>query len=231
MKRMRYLGLLSIVLLQACELDNFDGPNATFTGSILDKDTKELVEQDIVEGTKIYYHELGWTNPEQQQMVIKTDGTFMNKLMFAGEYDFYFNERNFVKPDTLRGFQIARGTNVLNLEVQPYIRVAEAAIVKADNKIVATFTVKPTVDNKVKTIGLFAHIDNVVGDRFKLVETKEDIDRNVDAGGETFTLEIDLSSTNGQRLKEGQVYFFRVGAVIDGAATRYNYAPAVQIEI
>ena len=69
--------------MNSCELDNFDGPDAIIKGSFYDNETGKLIEQDIINGTKIKYIELGWTNPEIQQMVVKCDGSYQNKLMFS----------------------------------------------------------------------------------------------------------------------------------------------------
>ena len=39
---------MSALILHSCELDNYDGPDATLSGRIIDKETGELVEQDII---------------------------------------------------------------------------------------------------------------------------------------------------------------------------------------
>lgn len=76
--------LAAIMLITSCEKDNFDGPDATFSGEIRDKKTGELIPQEISDGSRIYYIEQGWENPSVQNMVIKKDGTFNNSLMFSG---------------------------------------------------------------------------------------------------------------------------------------------------
>ena len=83
--------LLTIIFFSicfvACEKDNLDiAPNATFGGEIRDMETGELVEQEIIRGSQIYFIELGWDNPPVQAMAVKNDGTFQNNLMFAGDY-------------------------------------------------------------------------------------------------------------------------------------------------
>ena len=37
---------MSALILHSCELDNYDGPDATLSGRIIDKETGELVEQE-----------------------------------------------------------------------------------------------------------------------------------------------------------------------------------------
>ncbi|MFR2070645.1 MAG: DUF3823 domain-containing protein [Bacteroides nordii] len=89
--------LLTIIFFSicfvACEKDNLDiAPNATFGGEIRDMETGELVEQEIIRGSQIYFIELGWDNPPVQAMAVKNDGTFQNNLMFAGDYKIILNK-------------------------------------------------------------------------------------------------------------------------------------------
>lgn len=232
MRKFKNICLLAcaLVVFSSCELDNYDAPNVSLHGSFFDNVTGELVEQDIVGGTKIIFVERGFKNPEEQNMVVKTDGTYRNELMFAGEYDLYFNESNFVLPDTLKRKELKQKENKLDFIVQPYIRITNKKIERIGNKIIATFSIKPTVDKKVKQVGLFAHVDYVVGDRFKLVESKLDVNAIV-ADETEYKLEIDLDSSNGSKLKSNKEYYFRVGALIEGNGARYNYASAVKITI
>ena len=52
--------LLTLFAVTSCdllEIDNYDGPNATIEGKILDIETGELVEQDIIDGAQIEFIE------------------------------------------------------------------------------------------------------------------------------------------------------------------------------
>jgi len=232
MNGLKYLIITLLILFvnYSCELDNYKEPNATLQGAIIDKETKMLIQQDLINGTKIMYEELGYKNPEIQNMIIKTDGTYQNRLMFTAKYNIYFNESNFVIPDQIKSYEVKKGANTLNFEVQPFIRVSSFEIEKVDNRLIAQFTVVSTVDTPVRTIALFAHIDYAVGDGLKLVEKKQDINAQVPAPV-TYTLEIDLNSPEGQLLKQGETYHFRAGAIIDQGNARYNYAPAIRLTI
>lgn len=227
MKRMINALLLisTVLMMSACELDNYEGPNAKIFGSVLDATSGEPIEQDIVDGSKILYIEHGYQNPETQNMVIKTDGSYRNNLMFAGTYTIFFNESNFVRPDTLKDYTVRGGDNTLDFEVQPYIRVSDESISRVGDKIVASFTITPTVGNEVKEVGLFAHVDYVVGNRFKLVEKKQAVNAVV-GSPTTYVLEIDLTTGDGSKLKSGHEYYFRVGALINAPGAKYNYASA-----
>ena len=89
---------VSCVLFTACELDNYDGPDAQIYGEIRDIETDALIEQDIVSGSRICYEELGYENPEQQYMNFMVNGEYRNNLVFSGKYDIYFAISNFNCP-------------------------------------------------------------------------------------------------------------------------------------
>lgn len=218
--------IIAVVLFASCKLDQYDAPNASIHGVVRDVNGGALIQQDVEAGSKIIYREHGFQNPEEQQMIFKENGEYRNNLMFPGRYDFYFNESNFVKPDTLKSYFVKAGDNTLDFTVQPYIRVSSVTIAKTGNEIVATFTITPTVTNNVKQIGLFGHIDRIVGNQFALQRAT----RNIDAASKdtpvTYTLKL---STNG--FTAGTTYYFRVGALIDVANAKYNYAPSVTITI
>ncbi|GHS91438.1 hypothetical protein FACS1894174_01290 [Bacteroidia bacterium] len=214
------------VSMISCELDNYNGPDATIKGVVKDVKDGSLIEQDVDGGSKIIYKELGFENPEEQQMIFKVNGEYQNNVLFAARYDIYFNESNFVKPDTLKAYEIKKGANSLDFIVQPYIRVSNVSIVKSGNEIVATFTITPTVVNNVKQIGLFGHIDRIAGNQLALQRKTQDINAASKDTPVTYTLKL---STGG--FKSGQEYYFRVGGIVDVANAKYNYAPSVRIMI
>lgn len=215
-----------MVTLASCEVDNFDGPNASISGAVRDIKDGSLIEQDIENGSKIIYKELGWEVLEEQQMIFKVNGEYRNDLMFAADYDIYFNESNFVKPDTLKAYSVKKGDNTLNFDVQPYIRVSNVSVRQEGENIIASFTITPTVENEVKQVGVFGHIDRIVGNQFALDKKVENVNRSFKDKGETFTLNLSTS-----RFSKGETYYFRVGALIDEPNAKYNYAPSLQLKI
>ena len=220
----------SLVFLNSCglnELDNYPAPNATISGAIYDKDTKELVEQDIIRGSQIEYVEQGFANPENQYMVIKNDGTYQNKLMFANTYTMQLVRGNFVNLEKQE--VVVSGDTKLDFQVQPYIRIKNASIVKSGTKIVATFNIEQTVPNTVNRVVLFAHQEPNVGDPLHSVVVRQDINGVTDADT-LYTLEIDLQA-NQNNLKTGKAYYFRVGALINAPEAKFNYAPTVRITL
>lgn len=210
----------------SCELDNSEGPDAQIYGEIRDIETGALVEQDLTSGSRICYEELGFENPEQQYMNFMVNGQYRNNMVFSGKYDIYFAERNFVAPDKLKAYSILPGENRLDFEVLPYVRISKVKITRDDGDILAVFTVTPTVDNKVKEVALFGHIDRVVGAPFVMASKKQSVDESFKGEGREYTLRLEAS-----KFKSGEAYYFRVGAVVDAPNSKYNYAPAKRLTI
>lgn len=224
----RFIAMAAITALAftSCELDNYEGPNASISGEVRDIETGDLIEQDISSGSTIIYVEHGYENPEEQRMIFKVNGEYTNKLMFSGVYDFYFNESNFVRPEKLTDYQIKSGDNKLDFKVLPYIRVSEVSIQKVNDKVVAKFKITPTVDNQVREVGLFGHTDYIVGAQFAHDRAVVGVHQSFKGETREYTLELGES-----QFKKGKEYHFRVGAIIDVPNSKYNYAPSVKATI
>lgn len=226
-----FSNIRSIVLLTAalslasCMEDNFDGPDAQIFGKVVDAETGELIQQDLVNGSMIIYNEHGYDNPDDQKMNFKVDGTYRNNLMFSGVYDFFFEVTNFVIPEKMTDVRIKKGKNELNFEVIPYIRVSDVDIKHDGDKIKATFSITPTGDFEVSQVGLFGHTDFIVGNSASDARATQDVRASFKGQKRTYSLEIaDRDFQNKRKC------WFRVGAIVNVPNSRYNYAPAVCIE-
>ncbi|MFY0256450.1 DUF3823 domain-containing protein [Chitinophaga sp. 30R24] len=231
MKKMKRLKLLvtAITLLlsvSSCKQDNYNGPDSTIYGSMLDAKTNQLVEQDIINGTQIELIEQGFANPVSQYMVIKNDGTFRNALVFGGTYEIRPVRGNCL-PMEVQRFTV-KGNTKIDFLVQPYIRLQNVAIQKTGSKVVASFNLEQVVPGKVKKIGLYAHTEAAVGEPLWLVKAEQTIDSSTNVNT-VYQLEIDLPSN--PALKQGMQYFFRVGALIDVSEAKPNYATATRLTL
>ncbi|MGK6352196.1 DUF3823 domain-containing protein [Parapedobacter sp. DT-150] len=224
----RFLAMITtVVLTSGCELDNYDAPSAQLSGNIIDAQTDELVQQDIIRGTTIKIIEHGYDPVQPQYLRVKNEGTYANNLLFANTYTVQPDQRNFVQVEE-QEIQIGSDTK-LDFRVQPYIRVKDASITKEGTKIVATFRLEQTVPEVVSRIGLYAHVEPIVGEPIRAVANEVQLGRTVE-DDETFTLEIDAAE-NRAALKAGDQYFFRIGAVISVPEAKFNYAPAVRLTV
>lgn len=228
MKRIRLIFLTTVILsLVACKKDNYDAPDAGLYGSFFDSETGELVQQDIIGGTQIEFVEHGYGAGQIQTMIVKTDGTYANALMFANTYTIQPRRGNFVEvaPQDVN----INGQTKLDFQVKPYIRVKDVSITKSGSVVTATFKLQQTVVNNVKKIGLYVHADSRVGEPMRLAATEQDINAVVNPAT-TYTLTLDVNAFS-SLLKAGKDHYFRVGALIDAGEAKLNYAPAVKITL
>lgn len=217
--------LLGVFLVASCELDNYDAPNAKIYGGIYDNVTGELIPQDIISGSRVEYIELGYPVPTTQYLILKSDGSFRNDLMFSGKYAIGpGTSGNYVTPakDTI---DLATGETKLDFTVQPFVRIKNCTITKVGTEVVATFNIEQTTTDKVRYITLFASREPSLGASFSQVNTRSEIDV-VTVPATVYTIKINLS-TNSTTLIPGRDFYFRVGAQSRASGAKYNYAPAI----
>jgi hypothetical protein len=227
MTKIKLILLLVVITLGACNKDNYDGPTAGLSGRFLDSETGEPVQQDIIRGTQIEMIEHGYDPVSPQYLIVKNDGTYDNRLLFANTYTVRPVRGNFV-PLEPQDIEI-NGQTVLDFTVTPYIRILSPSITRVGSKVVATFRMEQQVLNEVQKIGLYAHSDSRVGEPMRLVAAEQQLN-SVSDPSNTYTLEIDLPS-NSSTLKTGLPYYFRIGALIGAGEAKLNYAPAIRIDL
>lgn len=214
--------LLLILMVNSCTLDNYDAPNAVFTGSVIDVDTQDKIHQDIIYGSKITYTELGYENPEQQTLNFKSDGSFENAQMFSGTYLISTIRSNFAKLPEEK-VEI-KGSTEYHFKTKPYIRIKDVSIVKNTdgNKIIATFKLQQVASNPVKSVALLADRNPNVSMGIRK-QTKELPVNSVVNPAQIFTVEMETGS-----LEKGEDYYFRIAALISEIPeATHNYSTTV----
>src|SRR5690606_3831323 len=120
MKNIIYLFLITLSVT-ACSIDNFDAPNATLSGKVVDDVTGEAVENGGVNnGTRIQLFENN--SPQPVLSYAFPDGHFMNAALFTGDY----------KVNALGAFKMIKDTlqvsvtkhTELDIKVIPNIRLS-----------------------------------------------------------------------------------------------------------
>ena len=240
-----------ILAFTSCEMfkiDNYDGPNAGVKGIIKDSSTGEKIETDIQNGTAIRVYELGWNDPPTvtSTWVVKQNGEYQNKMIFAGRYNIDIVNGN-VFPLDIANVEFKKGDNTFDITATPYIRIKNQSIVQNGNNIVATFSLEAgRSDVKVSALRLYAHTDIYVGEQVKF-----DTNSYTDAEGKSVTYTDDKRTFSTAQSIDGTVYtltldtskfpssfkytrnfYFRIGALasLSGVGTiRHNYAPFVVI--
>ena len=125
--RYLFFPLMLSMFFYACELDNYDYPDASITGRIIDSETNELVQSDLINGTTIKLIEHGYDPVSPQYLRVKSDGTYANTLLFSNTYTIQPDLRNFVQIDE-QEVEIGKNTT-LDFIVTPYLRINNISFV------------------------------------------------------------------------------------------------------
>ncbi|MDR3093485.1 MAG: DUF3823 domain-containing protein [Bacteroidales bacterium] len=145
-----------VLLISACQIDNYDAPDAILTGRVIDNVTGKQLLTEQPNGFQIRNKELSWSgmdiqedNPEQYAQYFwgKADGSFRNAKMFAGTYQITPSNGPFHLADAaMQTVELSPGKETdLTFHVTPYISFSDVSIEKdpsASNGIVATFTIR-----------------------------------------------------------------------------------------
>ena len=236
MKKLTLLVPSCLLALTSCEIDNYEAPNASIHGSILDEKTNELIGTDIQEcGLTVV--ELGFDNPENQSWKIMNTGEYRNNMVFAAEYNIRFENGN-CYPFEEKNVLVKKGDNTKDFKATPYIRIINPKIEKNGNKMIATFSLEGGKGNeKLASVQLFAFSDQWVAHSIRFgLSSGTDVQNfspaiDIDPA-QTYTLTIDLDKDAGSFKYTGKNYYFRIGALasVDGVGTvRHNYSPLVVV--
>lgn len=127
------IALLTMTSCDWFKLDNLDGYDASVEGRIIDQGTNELVQME--QGANLSVYELygvqydhtnqqgekGWDGATPISWAVKNNGTYVNKLTFAGDYEMETRNLNFLADRV--SFQLQKGSNTVDFKVTPYVRI------------------------------------------------------------------------------------------------------------
>ena len=126
--------LLCCVLAVSCEIDNYDGPDATIQGALFDHQGQPL---QVNHGSGyIRMREISWQkgDPDKyvgnQTLYVQQDGTYRNTKWFSGEYRMLPHSGNFFPYDTEKldaddAGELVKiaGTTSRDFTVTPYLTI------------------------------------------------------------------------------------------------------------
>lgn len=150
-----YLLLVSIFIIlfqSSCskEIDNYDAPAETLTGTIIDKSTGKALNSEYgTTGLNIILEELSWSdNPTPYNFGGKIDGTFNNSKIFKGTYRINVegpfvpllqrDGQGNITVDERKTIDVS-GVTEVNFEVDPFFKVewASELSVESDGRVSA----------------------------------------------------------------------------------------------
>ncbi len=216
------LNLLIFIAVTGCTIDNYEKPQLTLTGKIVDAQTNELVESGgINAGTVVRLYEGSSVQPLNYSTL--PDGTFTNSKVFSGAYA-YTAEGPFTMPGTDKTNLKMDGNSDVEIKVIPNVRV-KATLVEAKG---TTATVKLQFE-KVSTSQPLAQIGCVWG-------MYPNPNVLIFPGGSTLLETVTATSpTTGEKvftltnLKPNSTYYVRGTARTTNPGNYYNYTPQLKI--
>lgn len=231
-----------LVLATSCEwflYDNLEQWDAEVEGRILDSKTGEPMQFAWPNNSRIEIYELGWDSEASTKWYVKCNGTYVNKLVWAGSYRMETVDRNFY-PVSIP-FELKKGHNVVDFTVTPYARIIDPQITYENGMIVARFKAEHADPSKTNSmdVALFGFTDRWVSDGnnnfdFDKVQTAGKQKKIKTADGQTvIELSIDPTKASGMQFVYKRDHFFRIGAVATGSGVnsgkRYNFSPVFKM--
>ena len=218
-----------VVSLGSCsKVDNYDAPDGTLTGSVIDNVTGKSIVTEQPDGYRIKCNEISWSNaPISQYFWGKADGTFNNTKLFAGKYQITPVEGAFVEPPPQTVDITSGGVTKIDFTVTPYISFTGVSIVKTGTNVIVTFKLAKNVASsspqsyRVFVSALTPNVGNIVFDSGVSSGDLKLIDSDM---GVTKVVTLD-------KLVAGKKYYIRIGARCTNPSGRYNFTEIVSIQM
>ena len=221
MKKILYL-ISALLMVTACDwfvFDNMDGYDATITGKFTDATTGELIQFGVPDNNAFVIYEenfvpsKGTFAPSPLSWNARTNGTYTNNLVFAGDYRIQTNQTNNFYPLTEQ-FKINKGANTKDFKVTPYARISNVSFSydAATKEIVAKCNVAHGDASKTNGIKVFLLIaqDRFVGKNHNNAEDATATTAFMEAGA----VELRIKTTGGNKseFKYTQPHYLRIAA-------------------
>jgi hypothetical protein len=219
-----------MMFMTACEVDNYDQPDAGLEGTLTDAVTGKGLITEQPNGFRIYLREIDekYPNAPNRNFWGRADGTFSTDKVFAATYDVWPADGAFVPFTESQRERVALSSNQLkpvNFTVTPYVSFTNVSITKTGADV-ATITFVLT--KNAGTIGdyrVFASsLTPLVGNN-----STESV------GGDAVTVtESDLGQTitiTRSGFVAGSKYWLRVGArCTESPSGRYNLTEVQELQ-
>lgn len=222
------IGMFIMVCLTSClnELDNYDSPNATLTGKVIDAVTKEPLRTEQPNGFRIRYKEKSPQYPNAQNYFFwgKADGSFNNSKIFSGVYEVQVQEGPFLTPEPKE--ITIEGKTELNFEVIPYLVLSqesvelEGDILHVSFKLERPSQVKAAPKMAFVAISWNPNVSYNTNGSSGMLKTCNINESNLNS---EITFDIDISS-----LSKGHEWYVRMGACTKDRGDRFNYSEILQ---
>ncbi|MGC3946447.1 MAG: DUF3823 domain-containing protein [Chryseolinea sp.] len=217
-----------IVLLTGCfntDIDNYDGPNASIQGQVIDNVTGEGIQTEQPNGFRVRLIENGYINVIPIDFWGKADGSFRNTQLFSNDYRVIPIEGPFLKPDTAR-ITISGATEV-SFTVTPFATVhASTPRVVGKNVIIDYTLTRPAVitQNIIRSVTVIAKVPSVSN-------AVNDANVGHDLGSLSYDAIAATTFSDTLKNQPSGKHYVRVGTRTDNAQGKFNYSKVFEVNI
>jgi hypothetical protein len=244
MKKIVYLimGVALMGLASCMEIDNWDAPDATIYGNVIDSYTGQNLVTNQDEW-KIRIWERTWTAtvPTDQNLSVKQDGSYRNTKMFAGTYDMLPYDGPFWPTDTVKGVVFTKKGTEQNFTVTPYLQVIDftADLNATKDSLTLTCRIKaPRINGlpDLREIKPFLSQNSAFCGVKSYIDIPEYNEKRIQIN-KSWANEVGTSETSNVYkigplpVKSQYTYYVRIGANLNTGSQRYNYSEVKQIVV
>lgn len=254
---MKYIFTTIITLSCICsctlfKYDNYDAPDTTISGAIVDLDGNPL-QVENGGGARVRLMDYGFSdNPQEFYLNVKGDGTFINTKIFDSTYEIVaegpfvpliqVDENSEIIVDkSLKNMSKGKLENIV-FKVEPYLKLEwiDEPVVNENGTVTASFSLTRGTDNEafhmpVKDVTLFINTVQYVGngnyDKFCSCRVEGDAAAEMLGKENSLTTIVDEAHI----LEKGRPYYIRIGARMDNPGVwggqNYNYTSVKKVII
>jgi len=232
-----FIGVSAFLMVSCMEVDNFDAPDAHFTGRIIDSTTGQNILADQGECRVRIWEKSFSTSPGNQDIPVKQDGTFNNTKLFSGTYD-VVPEGAWWPADTIR-IGIGSKTVTQDFEVTPYLTLFDFKTeLEGDSLLMSCrmdapiktglpqiMDIRPFLSlNQFCGVGnCISHYNDVDDYKKSIMSTWEKLPKLDDGKSKVYSIKV--------WVKPGYTYFVRMGSRVKDTFQKFNYTEIVKVEV
>lgn len=219
MKKLFYLQLI-LLFAYACSIDNYEAPNATLSGRVIDNVTNEMIENGGVNGGTVIH---AFEGNSVQPIICNSfpDGSFVNAAFFSGNYKLVAVGAFKMATDTIR--ISVNGNTEVDIKVIPNVRLNASLL----NREASTATIKVEYEK--------LHGDQTINQLCVVWSTIPNPNMFTFSGGGQKTENVASQGLSKGEiiftitgLNVGQNYHIRAAALTNAAGSYYNYSKPIE---
>jgi len=232
--------IFALCIFVSCEKDNYDAPEATIQGKILDHNGNLLQTEQGNGNMRIKMEELSWAGDDEsiaitpQYLNMRQDGTYINTKWFAGEYRMTPVEGAFYSYKTEGESVQIKGISTQDFTVIPYLDIewVKEPVLTPDNFIEASVRFKrnakegvnmPNLNNAILCVATTQYCGNNNKDG-QLFNGTQKITNDQEGTVIDFKTSMAVKYTN-------TTYWVRVGICCDDTYKKYNYTDIKTVKV